>query len=124
MLPVIAFVAQKPELLRSAGKSVETQTAGFPLMHCEGFTHRIDPGNRFCKERKDIGVIKEYDTMSNFLSTLKNGRVLVADSHKEIEKFFSEIKPDEELEIINIDFHHDMFVTGGNNLDCGIMKIL
>ena len=73
----------------------------------------------FCKELKDIGVTKEYDTMSNFLSTLKNGRLLVADSHKEIEKFFSEIKPDEELEIINIDFHHDMFVTGGNNLDCG-----
>ena len=73
-----------------------------------------------CKEDlRNIGVIKDFDTMCSFLRTLTPRRVLVADSHREIEKFFSEVKPDEELELINVDFHHDMFVTGGNNLDCG-----
>lgn len=73
----------------------------------------------FRKELKDIGVIDDYNTMCNFLSTLKTGRFLYADSHRQIERFFSEIRPDEELELINIDFHHDMFVTGGSKLDCG-----
>lgn len=68
---------------------------------------------------KDIGVIPDYDIMCKFLENLKGGKVLFADSHREIEKFFSEIKPDEELEIINIDFHHDMYITGGDKLDCG-----
>ena len=33
--------------------------------------------------------------------------------------FFDNIKDDEDLELINIDFHHDMYVTGGDTLDCG-----
>lgn len=71
------------------------------------------------EDLKNIGIIKDYDTMCEFLNTLKTGRFLYADSHREIEKFFSEIRPDEDLELINVDFHHDMFVTGGNELDCG-----
>ena len=73
----------------------------------------------FCKELKDIGVTKEFNTICNFLSTQTPKKLLVADSHREIEKFFKDIKQDEELELTNIDFHHDMFVTGGNKLDCG-----
>lgn len=73
-----------------------------------------------CKEDlKQLGVIKDFEFMCNFLQTLTPRRVLVADSHREIEKFFSEVAPDEDVELINIDFHHDMFVTGGNKLDCG-----
>ena len=29
------------------------------------------------------------------------------------------LSPDEEVELINVDFHHDMYITGGDNLDCG-----
>lgn len=68
---------------------------------------------------KNIGLIADYGTMCEFLANLKGGKVLIADSHREIQNFFSEIKADEELEIINIDFHHDMYVTGGDTLDCG-----
>lgn len=73
----------------------------------------------FKEELKNIGVIKDYDTICNFLSTQTPKKVLVADSHREMEKLFSDINPDEDLELINIDFHHDMFVTGGDKLDCG-----
>lgn len=73
----------------------------------------------FYRDLEKIGVIADYDKMCDFLKNLKAKRVLIADSHREIEKFFSEIKADEELELINVDFHHDMFVTGGDNLDCG-----
>lgn len=68
---------------------------------------------------KDIGVIEDYDKMCKFLRNLGSYDVLFADSHKEIEKFFEDIKPYEDLELINIDFHHDMYVTGGDTLDCG-----
>lgn len=68
---------------------------------------------------KDIGVIKDYDKMCEFFKDLNYGRVLFADSHREIQHLFSEIKSDEELELINVDFHHDMYITGGDNLDCG-----
>lgn len=74
---------------------------------------------RCMEDLKNIGVIKDYYTMCNLLKTLKTGRFLYADSHREISRFFKEIKPDEDLELINIDFHHDMFVTGGSELDCG-----
>lgn len=66
-----------------------------------------------------IGVIKDYDKMCEFLKNLKSGKVLFADSHREIEKFFSEVKQNEDLELIHIDFHHDMYITGGETLDCG-----
>lgn len=71
------------------------------------------------EEIKDIGIIPDYEVICNFLNSLKDGKVLFADSHREIAKFFSEIKPEEELEVINIDFHHDMYITGGDTLDCG-----
>lgn len=73
----------------------------------------------FYDKLKDIGLIRDYDRMCDFLRTLRGGKVLFADSHKDIQHFFKEIKPDEDLEVINIDFHHDMYVTGGNELDCG-----
>ena len=73
----------------------------------------------FNNSLKDIGVIEDFNTICDFLSTQTPKKLLVADSHREIEKFFKDIKQDEELELINIDFHHDMFITGGNTLDCG-----
>ena len=73
----------------------------------------------FYDKLKDIGLIRDYDRMCDFLRTLIGGKVLFADSHKDIQYLFKEIKPDEDLEIINIDFHHDMYITGGDELDCG-----
>ena len=68
---------------------------------------------------KDIGVIKDYYKVCDYLRTLTKGKVLVSqNSHKDIEAFFNEIDTKEDLEVINIDFHHDMYITGGNTLDC------
>ena len=75
---------------------------------------------RCCPEISDIGLIKDYDYMCEFLKNhkiLSSEKVIVTDSHREIEKFFG--NPDEHLNLVHIDFHHDMFVTGGNKLDCG-----
>ena len=68
---------------------------------------------------RDLGVIADYDKMCEYLKSRQVGKVLIADSHREIAQFFDSVKPDEDLEIINIDFHHDMYITGGNTLDCG-----
>lgn len=103
--------------------SIEVRNECFPDGHdnlSPAITRFVwDSRYEFHDNLKDIGLIKDYDKMCEFLKNLKGGRVLFADSHREIEKFFSEIKADEELELINIDFHHDMYVTGGNTLDCG-----
>lgn len=68
---------------------------------------------------RNLGVIKDFDVMCEFLRNSNCDHILIADSHREISKLFDNIKEDEELELINIDFHHDMYVTGGENLDCG-----
>lgn len=68
---------------------------------------------------KNIGILKEdFEYICSVLSEQDTTKVLVADSHKHIERFFKEVK-DKPLELVHIDFHHDMFVTGGNELDCG-----
>lgn len=69
---------------------------------------------------KDIGIIKnDYDYMCELLRGLKGVPCLVSDTHKDMEKLFRYVSEEEDLELINVDFHHDMFVTGGNSLDCG-----
>lgn len=102
---------------------METRLMCFPDGH-DNFTPDLtkfiwDRRYEFHDNLKDIGLIPDYDIMCEFLKNLKLRRAMMADSHKEIKEFFSEIKPDEELELINIDFHHDMYITGGNELDCG-----
>ena len=57
--------------------------------------------------------------MCQFLKNLKCGKVLISDSHRKIKKLFGEIKPNEDLDLVHIDFHHDMYITGGDKLDCG-----
>lgn len=78
---------------------------------------------RFCPDISKIGVIKDYDFMCEFLKNhkhLSSDRVIATDSHREIEKFFDKVvKPNEPLDLVHIDYHHDIFVTGGNKLDCG-----
>ena len=69
-------------------------------------------------EIKDIGVIKSFDVVKSFLSNLRFGEVLTADSHSEIGSLFSKVKDAELLEVIHIDFHHDNYISGGSSLDC------
>lgn len=103
--------------------TIEVRELNFPDGH-DNFSPALtkfvwDRCYDFYEGLKDIKLIPEYEKMCEFFENLKGGRVLFADSHKEIEKFFSEVKPDEDLELIHIDFHHDMYVTGGETLDCG-----
>lgn len=69
-------------------------------------------------ELVDIGVIDTFETCCNILKNLRFGKVIVADSHKEIASIFPHLNPKDNLEVINIDFHHDNYISGGNNVDC------
>ena len=69
-------------------------------------------------EIKEIGVIDSFYSCLLLLESLKEGKVIVSDSHKEISKLFQLIDLKEELEVIHIDFHHDNYVSGGNTIDC------
>lgn len=102
---------------------VETRNWKFP----DGSDQRAKPLNDFVwarrydfyPELRDIDVTLEERVCYTTLSRLKTGQVLIADSHREIGKLFKYIKPEEPLEVINIDFHHDNYVSSGNTLDCG-----
>lgn len=70
-------------------------------------------------EIHNIGVTESFFNIQYFLSKLEKGRVLVAESHADIIKVLVDTDIlKEELEVINIDFHHDTYITGGNNFDC------
>ena len=69
-------------------------------------------------ELNDLEVIEECDTLCRFLEHLERGKVLVAYSHKDIEKLFPLVMSAEELEVVHIDFHHDNYISSGNTLDC------
>ena len=68
-------------------------------------------------EIKEIDVINEYYICHKKLFNLKKGKVLIADSHKQIARLFPLIG-DEHLEVIHIDFHHDNYISGGSKIDC------
>ena len=69
-------------------------------------------------EIHDISVMPEqFRDCWRFLYSLESGRVLIAESHSKIIEVLSETVKDE-LEVINVDFHHDCYITGGNNFDC------
>lgn len=70
---------------------------------------------------KEIEVIDEYSTLIS-LCNLYRGNCLVTDSHKHIyDLIVGCTGSNEEFEIYNIDFHHDMyhFRTKGDRVNCG-----
>lgn len=69
-------------------------------------------------ELKEIGVTKEYEQCMNLLFDLEKGKVLIAESHRSISNLFPLIMDADELEVINVDFHHDNYISSGNRVDC------
>lgn len=69
-------------------------------------------------EIKDIGVTSQYQVIFNHLYYKRFDKVVVAESHKEIAQILAEIKEEDELQVVNFDFHHDNYISGGNTLDC------
>ena len=70
-------------------------------------------------EVQDLKIDMEtFKICHNNLSCLRFGKVLIADSHKEIAKIFPLISAEDELEVINIDFHHDNYISSGSKIDC------
>ena len=69
-------------------------------------------------EINDLGVIYNYVPTCITLSSLKSGKVLVAESHRDIAKLFPLIESEEEIEVLHVDYHHDNYVSGGNEVDC------
>lgn len=69
-------------------------------------------------EIESIGVNENFSKCCDLLSRLKPSNIVIADSHKDIAELFPLIDKDEDLEVINVDFHHDNYVSGGNTVDC------
>lgn len=63
---------------------------------------------------EDIGVVKEYETLLEKLSEYGPVKVIITDSHKWMATMCEDI---EQINIWNIDFHHDAF--GDGPLNCG-----
>lgn len=66
----------------------------------------------------EVGVINTFETCCNALKNLRFGKVIVSDSHKEIARIFMKLCSNDSLEVINVDFHHDNYISGGNKVDC------
>lgn len=65
---------------------------------------------------RDIGVTEpEYSRITDIIREHK-GLFFHADSHREIVGLFDLLEPGSE--VINIDFHHDNYISGGNTPDC------
>lgn len=84
------------------------------------------------EDLRSIGVLKnDYSTVSNLIhrftmrylhSGLHDSRMLVCISHKWIYNFVNEsTTSDEEFELYNVDFHHDMYdlKVGDEEVNCG-----
>lgn len=69
-------------------------------------------------EINNIGVIDDINLMKNVLSNLRFGKVILADSHKDIGKIFPKISDSDDLEVIHIDFHHDNYLGMSHDVDC------
>ena len=69
-------------------------------------------------EIKYIGVISSYDIMCHSLSKLTKGQVLISESHRDISQIFDRLSINDDLEVINYDFHHDNYISGGSEIDC------
>ena len=67
--------------------------------------------------REDIGVIPEYFKCRDWLSKRKNGITVFSESHKDIYEVFNVCESDS-LEVVNIDFHHDNYISGCSKVDC------
>ena len=74
-------------------------------------------------ELREIGLIKDYVIVKNYLRLLniKRDNFYKSDSHKEIRKLIDRIPWNEDLRIVNIDFHHDYYhyFTAGEYYNCG-----
>ena len=70
-------------------------------------------------EIKNIGVINDYYTLMGFLITHHIPKISVQDNHgcimKVIESMCDTNTP---INMVNIDFHHDNYISSGNTLDC------
>ena len=75
--------------------------------------------NRYAEHPKlqTFGLIEDFDVMCSALSHMNNqAAMMVCDSHSNIYDFvFNQVKKDEEIEVVNIDFHHDIYTTYVNH---------
>lgn len=72
-------------------------------------------------ELEKMGVTPDYKYLLSICKTFI-GEAFVADSHKWAYDFIiNNTEPDEEFEVYNIDFHHDLynFTTRGGEVNCG-----
>lgn len=73
-------------------------------------------------EIEEIGVIEEIQTLNRYLTeNIKQATIRVAKSHKDISKIIENIPRKVNIDIVNIDYHHDYFhyFTDGDEYNCG-----
>lgn len=63
---------------------------------------------------------KEIKFMSEYLSQLRPLRTMIVNSHKHIYDFIKKnVEEGDDINLVNIDFHHDYFYSKCKELDCG-----
>ena len=68
-------------------------------------------------ELRGIDVIPSFYPLVELVKKSK-GVKYVSESHGDIKEIFPLIKSEEDLFLTHVDFHHDAYITGGNDIDC------
>lgn len=101
--------------------SVKERAAYFPDATTdsrETFLQSLVWANRYVANPNlmELGVIYDYDMVCGFLQKpQKSKAIMVADSHRHAHDFIMKnVKKSSEIELINIDFHHDLYQSYEN----------
>lgn len=71
-------------------------------------------------ELHNIGVIPEYFLFKEWLKSIPiKYPSIIGESHSDIVKVFNKTRLTELISVVNIDFHHDNYIYGGDTLTCG-----
>ena len=74
-------------------------------------------------ELMQIGVVDEFHSLKDFLLLIriKREKFFSSNTHKSIKGVIDRIPANQNLRIVNIDFHHDYYhyYSGDNYLNCG-----
>ena len=81
---------------------------GFDEMPLEELNKKWNDAYVKYPQLKDIGLTSDYDQIKDILSRVK-GDFFVSPTHKDIKQLLDNIPLDVQIEIVNVDFHHDMY---------------
>lgn len=108
--------------------SIDFKTLNFPDGGNENLPSSILDSvwmSRYGQSRELHKIKEDSKELIKLRILLKNSinphtKVIIADSHKDIYKYIGELRETNfPIELYNIDFHHDMYDFGNEEVDCG-----